>query len=232
MGARPWAPSSKIQVSEIWRRLPAAVPVSPITPITIPAATPSSASASSTESPASASASATPTACRRSRLVNDDLAAHEVLAVESLNGALGLLVVIYLDEPEPAWLTRKTVAHQGHVRHGDSRLREKTAELLFRSLKRQVAHVKFLQRKTPSGRGEADPRDRGLKTARSRLGDLGEDPGQSTRVVPQHRGASCSKFASTSTTNLNWLLYSYHNLQLRLRHRFASKSAASHCGDW
>jgi hypothetical protein len=44
------------------------------------------------------------------------------VAVKSLNSALGFLVDIDLDKPEPARLARKTVAHQGNVRRGDSRL--------------------------------------------------------------------------------------------------------------
>jgi hypothetical protein len=44
------------------------------------------------------------------------------VAVESLNGVLGFLVDIDLDKPEPAWLPRKTVAHQGDIRRSDSRL--------------------------------------------------------------------------------------------------------------
>jgi hypothetical protein len=46
------------------------------------------------------------------------------MSVQTLNGALGFLVVIDLDKPEPAWLPRKTVAHQRNVRRSDSRLRK------------------------------------------------------------------------------------------------------------
>jgi hypothetical protein len=44
------------------------------------------------------------------------------MAVQSLDGALGFLVAIDLDKSEPAWLPRKTVAHQGDICRGDSRL--------------------------------------------------------------------------------------------------------------
>jgi hypothetical protein len=46
------------------------------------------------------------------------------MPVETLNGALGFLVAIDLDKPEPARLARKTVAHQSDVGRGDSRLRK------------------------------------------------------------------------------------------------------------
>jgi hypothetical protein len=44
------------------------------------------------------------------------------MSVQTLNGALGFLVAIDFDKPEPARLPRKTVAHQGNVRRSDSRL--------------------------------------------------------------------------------------------------------------
>jgi hypothetical protein len=79
------------------------------------------------------------------------------VAVQSLNGAVGFLVAIDLNKAKPARLARKTVAHQGDVCGGDSRLGKECGELLFCSLKGQIADIKFLQRDTPSGRGKADP---------------------------------------------------------------------------
>jgi hypothetical protein len=143
-----------------------AVPAATTAPTSTPTA-PAAATAATAKAAPSTPATTTPAACRRPRFVDDDFPAHEVLAVQSLNGALGFFVAVDLDESEPAWLARETVAHQGHIRHGDSRLRKETAELLFRSLKRQITDVKFLQRKAPSGRGNADPRDRELKRAGS-----------------------------------------------------------------
>ena len=102
----------------------AAVAVSAAPAATAPAATSSSASAPA-EAATTASAPAASTAFAwRASFVDDYVAAHEVLAVESLNGALGFLVVIDFDKPEPAWLPRKAVAHQGDIRRGDSRLRK------------------------------------------------------------------------------------------------------------
>ena len=198
-------------------RLPAAVtPVSPIAAVTVPAAAPSS-SPSSTESTTSAPTAPAPSALRRPCFVDDDLAAHQILAVQSLYGALGVFVVIDFNKSEPAWLARETVAHQGHIRHGDSRLRKKTADILFRSLKRQITDVKFLQRKAPSGRGNPDPRDRELKDGESRVWGLGRRP----RAIRQRRtsapGASCSKFASTSTINIAELLINIVNAKRELR---------------
>ena len=108
--------------------LPAAVAsISAVAVPASPAATASAATSSSSAAEAAATApapTATTTLAWRASFVDDYVAAHEVLAVESLNGALGFLVVIDLDKPEPAWLPRKAVAHQGDIRRGDSRLRK------------------------------------------------------------------------------------------------------------
>lgn len=60
----------------------------------------------------------------RTRFVHDDVSAIEIVAIQSLHGAVGFFVVVNLNEPEPARLTRETVAHQRDICRGDSRLRE------------------------------------------------------------------------------------------------------------
>jgi hypothetical protein len=83
--------------------LPAAV--ASISPIAIPVSAPASpASSPSTESATPTSATTAPSALRGTRFVNDDLPAHKILAVESLDRTIGLFVAIDLDESEPAWL--------------------------------------------------------------------------------------------------------------------------------
>ena len=71
--------------------------------------------------PASATAAAF---TRGTGFVDDNVAAHEIMAVQTLNGAVGFFVTLDLDKPEPAWLPRKTITHQGDSRRGDSRLSE------------------------------------------------------------------------------------------------------------
>jgi hypothetical protein len=46
------------------------------------------------------------------------------MSVQTLNGALGFFVVGDFDKPKASWLPRETVAHQGDIRRGDSRLRK------------------------------------------------------------------------------------------------------------
>jgi hypothetical protein len=130
-------PGSPINFN-IWNhsaRLPAAISASAaISAVTIPAATASaaaatsgSASAPSTTAKAAATApaaSTTATFSRRPRLINNNVTTHEIVAVQTLNGALGFFVAIDLHESEPPRLPRKTVAHQGDIRRGDSRLRK------------------------------------------------------------------------------------------------------------
>lgn len=133
-------PGSKLKLLFSVQRLPAAVSAATtaaIAAVTVPAtataasatptARPSSASAaiaaSATAAPRSPAATAA-TLTRRTSFIDYNVAAHEIVAVQSLDGALGFLVAIDLDKSEPAGLTRETVAHQGDIRRGDSRLRE------------------------------------------------------------------------------------------------------------
>jgi hypothetical protein len=104
---------------DCWRELPAAVSAAAITAVTVPAsasasaptATTTAARSSSASAPTattaaarSSSASASATLTRRPGFVDNNVAAHEIVAVQSLDGALGFLVAIDLDKSEPAWL--------------------------------------------------------------------------------------------------------------------------------
>jgi len=130
-----------LQILIVGRRLPATVASASAATITAisstTAATPATATAATsatattttsaiTTAPTSAArpapAPSAPTFTRWASFVDDNIAAHEIMSVQTLNGALGFLVAIDLDKPEPAWLPRKTVAHQGNVRRGDARL--------------------------------------------------------------------------------------------------------------
>jgi hypothetical protein len=87
-----------------------------------PAATTTAVAATTTARSASPATAATLT--RGARFVDDDVAAHEIVAVQSLYGAVGFFVAIDLDKSEPARLPRETVAHQRDICRGDSRLRK------------------------------------------------------------------------------------------------------------
>ncbi len=91
------------------------------------AGSPATTTAVSTAPSAASTAAGTSTASaatftRRTRFVDDNVAAHEIVAVQSLHGAVGFFVVIDLDKSEPARLPRETVAHQRDICRGDSRL--------------------------------------------------------------------------------------------------------------
>jgi hypothetical protein len=117
--------------------LPAAVSAASaaaITAVTVPASAPAASAATPARSSSAATAkaasattparsSSSPTATtltRRPRFVDDNIAAHEIVAVQSLDGTFGFLVTIDFDESESSWLPRKTVAHQGDIRRSDS----------------------------------------------------------------------------------------------------------------
>jgi hypothetical protein len=87
-----------------------------------PSATTASASISTATVAASASVATATAFTRRASFVHHDVAAHEILAVESLDRAIGFLIVVHFNETEPARLARELVSHQGHVRNGCARL--------------------------------------------------------------------------------------------------------------
>jgi hypothetical protein len=75
---------------------------------TAAAATTAASASSATAAPEAAtsapSASATTAFTRGPGFVDHNVAAHEIVAVQTLDGALGFLVAIDLDKSEPAWL--------------------------------------------------------------------------------------------------------------------------------
>jgi hypothetical protein len=96
-------------------RLPAAVSASAATiaavaiPSSAPAATASAAPSSSAPATAEAATAAPPATTasaltRRPGFVDDNVAAHEIVAVQSLDGAFGFLIAIDLDKSESARL--------------------------------------------------------------------------------------------------------------------------------
>jgi hypothetical protein len=130
-------PGSKLKLLFSVQRLPAAVSAATtITAVTVPAsatastaATTTARSSSATAEPASSTTAArsptTPATAAFTRgpsFVDDDIAAHEIVTVQTLDGALGFLVAVDFDESESSWLPRKTVAHQGNIRRSDSSL--------------------------------------------------------------------------------------------------------------
>ena len=134
---KPESPHTELpgsQFSLIYNmRLPATVAAATSTSIAAISATTASAASATTAASPTAPTTAEPSTsapCTTAAsalagwpsFVHNDITSHEIVAVESLNGALGFLVDIDLDKPEPARLPRKTVAHQGNIRRSDSRL--------------------------------------------------------------------------------------------------------------
>jgi Tfp pilus assembly protein PilV len=100
-------------------RLPAAISAAAaITAVAIPASAPAATATTTARPPSAATAkaaaatpasgsSSTATAATLTRgpcFVHDNIAAHEIMAVQSLDCALGFLVAIDFDKSEPAWL--------------------------------------------------------------------------------------------------------------------------------
>ncbi len=113
------APRFETWIPECMARLPAAVPTATaaaIAAVTVPASATTATATTAAPSPTATAKAATATAAarsppastaaltRRTSFVDDNVAAHEIVAVQSLDGALGFLVAIDLDKSEPAWL--------------------------------------------------------------------------------------------------------------------------------
>jgi hypothetical protein len=94
-----------------------AAPAAAITAVTVPASAPAAtattAAARSPSAPAKAatattaarsSSASTASLTRRPCFVDDNIAAHEIVAVQSLDCTLGFLIAIDFDKSEPAWL--------------------------------------------------------------------------------------------------------------------------------
>jgi hypothetical protein len=104
-GERKMLPGSIHRFLRFIARLPAAVSAAStaaITAVTVPASAPAATAATTTARSSSAPTAATLT--RRPRFVDDNIAAHEIVAVQSLDGTFGFLVTIDFDKSEPAWL--------------------------------------------------------------------------------------------------------------------------------
>jgi len=195
------APAASISTTIATVSATAAAPTAATGSTSTTAAGPSTATAGPSSASATAFAGGT-------RFVDDNITAHEILAVQRLYGAVGLFVAVDLDKSEPARLPRKTVAHQSDICRSDSRLRKQCIDLLFCSLEREITDVEFLQCKTPSGRGDVDPRNLGVKRAGSKSNATsGRGPDQFDEGRASAPGESCSKFASASTKRyvLNYL---------------------------
>jgi hypothetical protein len=103
-----------------------ATAASTTTASTSPAPSTAATAVSPTTTPAAAgpAAASTATFAGGPGFVDHNVAAHEVMAVQTLDGAIGFFIAVDFDKPETARLAGKTVAHQGDGRCGDSGLRK------------------------------------------------------------------------------------------------------------
>jgi hypothetical protein len=133
----------------------ASAPATPATSASVAAAMPA-ASAAVTSTPAAASA-ATAFSLGAS-FVDDKVPAAEILAVEGVDGAVGVFVVGNLDEGETARLPGKTIANEIDTRGSNTDLSKPLLHLFFRRGKRKITDVKLLHLPTPSARNPRESR--------------------------------------------------------------------------
>jgi len=118
------------------------------------AATPSTTAAMSTATTAEATAPATTAAALllRTRFINHQIAATEVLTVQRIHRAVGFFIVGNFDESKTAGLSRETITNQIDCGRVDTRLREKFMKRILRGGKRKIPNVKLLHLRTPFAR--------------------------------------------------------------------------------
>jgi hypothetical protein len=85
----------------------------------------------------------------RTRFIDDNVAAHQILTIERLHRASGLFVIGHFDETKAAKLPGGLISNQRDGGRGNARLREPVDQVLFGSLERQIAYIKFFHRDSP-----------------------------------------------------------------------------------
>jgi hypothetical protein len=105
-----------------------------VAPSSTTAPTPVTASTSALASTPSTAVTATAAAFTRTRLVYDDVASHEILAVEGLDNAGRFFIVADFNESEATGLPGVAVRHQAHGRYCCTRLFDPVAYIFLRSL--------------------------------------------------------------------------------------------------
>jgi len=90
--------------------------------------------------------------------VDHQVPSTEILAVQGVNGAIGIFVVLNFDEGKTARLSRETVTNEIDTRGSNTHLREPFLKLFFRRGKRKIADVELLHLPTPSARNPSKSR--------------------------------------------------------------------------
>jgi hypothetical protein len=161
------------------RRLPAVAAIASVSAVataiaTIAAAAPTTTAATMAAAMATATATETTATAATAAalflgtsLVDDEIAAAKVLAIESINRAIGFFVVGNFDESETARLAGEAITNQIDCGRIDTGLREKFTERLFRGGKRKISNVKLLHLRTPFARNRDACRGARWKTGKS-----------------------------------------------------------------
>jgi len=109
------------------------------TPAAIPAAPPASAAAVASAAPAATAAFGL-----RTRFVDHQVPAAEILTIEIGNRAIRFFIVGNFDEGETPRLTREAIANQVDCRRTDTNLTQPFLQLLFGCREWEITDVKLL----------------------------------------------------------------------------------------
>jgi hypothetical protein len=108
------------------------------------AATAAVAAAPATTSRSAPATATTATFTLRASFVDHNFAALEILAVQSSDSLFGFAVLIDLNESETSKLAGEAISNKRDSPRRDPVLREQRLHILFRRLKRKIAHIQFL----------------------------------------------------------------------------------------
>src|SRR5262249_7130521 len=97
-------------------------------------------------SAATEAAAATTAAARLlpASLVDDQIAAAEVLSIHGIDGAIRFFVIGDFDESKTTRLARKAVTNQVHCGGVDTGLREKIVQRILRCGERKITNIELL----------------------------------------------------------------------------------------
>jgi hypothetical protein len=148
-------------------RLPTITAVSTVTAATASSAVSASATTASSMAAAAAAittaSSATSTApaatlSLRPGFIDHEVPAAEILAVQRVDGAVGVFVTLHFHEGKAAGLSREAITNEIDTRGSYANLCEPFLQLLFRRGKRKIADVELLHLPTPSARNPSKSR--------------------------------------------------------------------------
>src|SRR5579883_1263362 len=158
--SRAHAPEVLSEFDAELRRLPAVPAIAAVATISAIAAPPTTApptpitTAASATTVAAAATAATAALSLRTRFVDHQVPAAEILPIESGDRAIGVFIVCNFDERKTPRLPREAIANQIDRGGAHAQLSQPFLQLFFSCGKREITDIKLLHLPTPSARNQ------------------------------------------------------------------------------